>query len=354
LHYDPCPEWDSFDVTQLYEDAKAAGTEFGLRIKTDEDHGGDFQSYSYDSRETRAVTDQEPYSLQKPYLLIEYEEATIPPTITDLSWSPKGEFVAVSSGAALVGATEELKVITLNYTAYPELIDEGEAYLERIDLEGNSLSKFAVAEYDHFRFDNEEWWALNIICGPECDIVTFANETAEALKTPKIGDEIQFACNIDWHGAEPDRIEWYYAKAPNRCFTHEEAAGLWELFASEQLPTHTFEAEDDHEITFLKVLAKNANGDISELGDTCRPVFNLWKYKPSWWDQLLTAVRTADEEIATPITDLFTGGEIEGWTEPPFECPICEQVFEGEGTELEYAEHLMSHIKAFEKAWFKK
>jgi hypothetical protein len=59
-----------------------------------------------------------------------------------------------------------------------------------------------------------------------------------------------------------------------------------------------------------------------------------------------------DETIAKPITDLFVIEGLEGWTEPPFTCPICEQVFDGTDSELEYAKHLLSHIKAFETGWF--
>ena len=285
-----------------------------------------------------------------------YDLVYVPtPTISNISWKPKGNFSVVSAGASLTGETTELKVISTNPDVLidPSPIEEGEALLEIINSEtGESESVFVVAEYDHFRFDNKEWWALNIICGPECDMITLADEDAEALRTPKIGDEIQFACNIDWHGVDPDKVEWYYAKAPNRCFDQEEAAGLWELFAETQLPAHTFEAEDDHEIVFLKVVAKNADGAIGELGDTCRPIFNLWDYHPSWWDQILEAIRTANEGITSPITDLFPTTDIEGWTTPPFTCPICEQVFEGEGSELRYIGHIMSHITAFEQGWF--
>ena len=72
----------------------------------------------------------------------------------------------------------------------------------------------------------------------------------------------------------------------------------------------------------------------------------------TWWNPLITAIRTANEGITSPITDLFPTTDIEGWTTPPFTCPICEQVFEGEGSETDYATHLMSHIKAFEQGWF--
>jgi len=74
----------------------------------------------------------------------------------------------------------------------------------------------------------------------------------------------------------------------------------------------------------------------------------------SWWDALLERIRGANEEITAPITDLFPSTDIEGWTSPPFECPICKEVYDGEGSELEYAKHLMSHITAFERGWFHK
>jgi hypothetical protein len=35
-------------------------------------------------------------------------------------------------------------------------------------------------------------------------------------------------------------------------------------------------------------------------------------------------------------------------------CPICEQVFDGSEAEVNYADHLQSHITAFEQAWNEK
>lgn len=77
--------------------------------------------------------------------------------------------------------------------------------------------------------------------------------------------------------------------------------------------------------------------------------------KPSWFSALLTSLGIRNiEEITSPILKLFEIPDIEGWTDPPFTCPICEVVFDNSETVYDdFANHLMSHIKAFEEQWFK-
>lgn len=281
------------------------------------------------------------------------------PTIDSISWSPTGDHITLAPGTALVeylpdepDVTTQLMLVATNpANVIDPPLSDGEAILQ-IDQE----DPFIVAEGDHFRFNSKEWWALNIICGPECDWITIADEVAEAEKIPKIGDTIQFAATIDWHDQEMSTIKWYYAKAPNECFTDIWDLD-WEEFAvgeDTNMPSHTFDTEGDEEITFFMVTATNVDFATGTLDTLCGPIFNLWKLKPSWWDQLLESIRTINSNIATPITDLFPPTEIEGWTSPPFKCPICEEVFEESDSKLEYAKHLMSHITAFEQGWFGK
>jgi hypothetical protein len=335
-------EWFSFDITELYNDCIAAGDNtLGIRLR--------YETESLEDDYGRLARTKESGATSAASILVNYEEPPEPPTITNISWSPAGDFHKLPSGASLTGSTEDLYLIGTDPGAFADPgFSDGEALL-RIGTGGDL---FAVAEGDHFRFDDMEWWVLNIVCGPECSFITLADENAEAAREPKLGDEIQFSCNVDWHGETPDEVRWYYAKTPNRCF--DEGDVSWTPFANEQYPLHVFEEDDDTDIVFIKAWARNAAGEIGELGDTCEPVFNLWAYHPSWWDSLLESIQSVNEEIASPITNLFAHSTLEGWTEPPFECPICEQVFKEEGSELEYAKHLMSHITAFEYNWFGK
>jgi len=69
------PIWDSQDVTVLYKEAKSLGNTFDIEIRTEEKQSKNgYYGNRFDSREARVYTDQEPYELQKPYLLIEYAE----------------------------------------------------------------------------------------------------------------------------------------------------------------------------------------------------------------------------------------------------------------------------------------
>jgi len=425
-------EWYSFDVTNLYNDAKAQGMDtLGIRWKYDNENQSDFHqrfikskeasgdlgssiSVSFDApptlcyirghtwdREdnpvsgasveiegsayltgadgyteyvqvtcsttlaTAYVTPPTGYTCyndkcHRDYFAEEgYDDVNFPlvktptPTISSISWTPTGDHVTLAPGTTLTGEGEtrpKLKLIATNPAAVVDpIISSGEAILQI-----NQEDPFIVAEGDHFRFDNKEWWALNIICGPECDWITLADEVAEFEKIPKIGDEIKFAAAIDWHDKEMGWIRWYYARAPNKCFDKEDLD--WTEFAvgeNTNMPAHTFEAEGDEEITFFRVTATTLDGATGEMDTLCGPIFNLWVYQPSWWDQLLEAVREVDEEIAHPIVMLSENiSTIPGWTEPPFECPICKQVFNKADSELQYAEHLHSHIKAFVENWF--
>jgi len=74
---------------------------------------------------------------------------------------------------------------------------------------------------------------------------------------------------------------------------------------------------------------------------------------PSWFTDLVTAIKNINTEAITePITGLYTGIEIEGWTIPPFICFICGDRFAGDDAEEAYATHLMSHLTAFQQGWF--
>jgi len=67
------PIWDSQDVTELYKEAKDAGGVFDIEIRSGEtNRGGYYRGNDFDSREKRVYPDVEPYTLQKPYLLIEF------------------------------------------------------------------------------------------------------------------------------------------------------------------------------------------------------------------------------------------------------------------------------------------
>lgn len=205
------------------------------------------------------------------------------PTISSISWTPTGDHITLATGAALVedklgGGTTQLMLVAVDPAAVVEpAIEDGEAILQ-ID-QGDP---FIVAAGDHFRFNNKEWWALNIICGPECSMITLADEVAQAEKIPKIGDEISFAANIDWHDQEMSTIKWYYAKAPGECFSDIRDLD-WEEFAvgeNTNMLAHTFDAEGDEEIAFFRISATNMNFATGELDTLCGPIFNLWKPAP--------------------------------------------------------------------------
>ena len=200
------------------------------------------------------------------------------PTISSISWSPTGNYTTIAAGAALIesvvgGGTTQLMLVAVDPAAVVDpAIEDGEAILQ-IDQE----DPFIVAAGDHFRFNNKEWWALNIICGPECDMITIADETAEAEKIPKIGDEIQFAANIDWHDQEMSTIKWYYAKAPGVCFSDTDIDLDWILFAvGTDMPTYVFIDSDDSSIAFIMVTATNMDFATGVLTNVCGPIFNLW------------------------------------------------------------------------------
>ncbi len=75
--------------------------------------------------------------------------------------------------------------------------------------------------------------------------------------------------------------------------------------------------------------------------------------KPDWWESLLSSVGIGNvEQITDPILDLFTGFDIEGWTKPPYKCFICGQEFNGDTADDDFANHLISHLNAFEDGWF--
>ena len=236
------------------------------------------------------------------------ESVPAPPTISSISWSPAGDYETLRSGTALEGDTENLSLVGTD----PDCIDglsAGEAMLQI--GEGDP---FTVKEYDHIRFDNKEWWVLNIICGPECDFITLADEDAEAKREPKIGDKIEFAAAIDWHDKEVSTIKWYYAKSPDECFEKEDLE--WVLFATDtDMPAYAFDDDGDEEITFIKITATNKDGDIGELDTLCGPIFNLWKkpgFNENWLiDEFMAYILPGLAEKFEYLSDLVFDGEAE-------------------------------------------
>lgn len=74
---------------------------------------------------------------------------------------------------------------------------------------------------------------------------------------------------------------------------------------------------------------------------------------PDWFQDLVDSIAGINTEAITePITGLYTGLEIEGWSIPPFQCFICGDEFTGTDAEENYASHLMSHLTAFQQGWF--
>jgi len=70
------PIWDVQDVTALYKEAKDAGDVLDLQLRTSESYRkGYYRGNEFDSREARVYTDQKPYALQMPYLLVTYAPA---------------------------------------------------------------------------------------------------------------------------------------------------------------------------------------------------------------------------------------------------------------------------------------
>lgn len=76
---------------------------------------------------------------------------------------------------------------------------------------------------------------------------------------------------------------------------------------------------------------------------------------PSWFNSLLEGIGIKNQEsISNPILDLFAMYEMEGWTEPPFVCPLCGAEFtEPDTAHIDFASHLTRHLKAFFSGWFK-
>jgi len=75
-HAEYVPIWDVQDVTVLYKEAKDAGDVLDLELRTEENYReGHYRGNKFDSREDRVFDDQEPYDLQKPYLLVTYAPA---------------------------------------------------------------------------------------------------------------------------------------------------------------------------------------------------------------------------------------------------------------------------------------
>jgi|GEM_PF-2970438 len=291
--------WWSIDITDLFKDESS--TYFAIQIKDSVEGASPACINEFYSKEHAGNKDDQLYS----YIEV---EGTISPTISSISWSPAGDYETLRSGTTLTGDTENLLLVGTD----PDYIDglsAGEAMLQI--GEGDP---FTVKEYDHFRFDNKEWWVLNIICGPECDFITLADENAEAEREPKIGDKIEFAAAIDWHDKEVSTIKWYYAKAPDECFEKDDLE--WVLFATDtDMPAYTFDDDGDEDITFFRVTATNKDGDIGEFDTLCGPIFNLWK-KPGFDENWLVGAFMAYilpglAEKFEYLSDLVFDGEAE-------------------------------------------
>ena len=79
MHAEYEPIWDSQDVTSLYKEAKDAGGILDLQLRTSESYQKNhYRGNEFDSSETRAILDEPPYTVQKPYLLI---ESVTPPAL---------------------------------------------------------------------------------------------------------------------------------------------------------------------------------------------------------------------------------------------------------------------------------
>lgn len=245
--------WFSFDITELYNDAKAAGDTLGILLK--------YQTESLADDYGRLIKTKESDGTLSASILVNYEvEEPTAPTISSLTWSPTGDYTILASGASLPGTSENLRLIEVTDKAALQ-IDDGPVMYKQ--------------EGDSFQFDGKYWWILNTVCGPECDFITIADENAEAARIPKVGDVVQFIANIDWHGQEIGSIHWHYGKPPNVCFQEEDID--WTLFATNTaMPEYLFENEEDTGIVFLRVTATNKAGDVGVFGNLCRPAFNLW------------------------------------------------------------------------------
>jgi len=202
-----------------------------------------------------------------------------PPIITWISWSPKGDYTTLAAGASIFrsvaggGTTSLMLVATDPADASDPPLSEGDAILQ-IDHD----AAFTVSPGGHFRFNDMDWIVRHIICGPECDMITIADEVAQSSVVPKLGDSIQFSVNIDWQGKEIGSVKWYYAKAPNKCFKDIDVDLDWTLFAVDTtLPAYTFDTEGDTQIAFFMVTATNKAGDSATLHNVCGPIFNLWQ-----------------------------------------------------------------------------
>ena len=140
-----------------------------------------------------------------------------------------------------------------------------------------------VSEGGYFEFNNDIWQVLNIVCS-NTNFVTLADTAAQTEAKPQIGDLVTFTADIDWNGGTVDQILWFYAKAYNKCKKYP----IWVRFAEGTSPTveHTFQDDEDNEITFLMVVARNTDGSRTVVGLDYDLIFNLWPlpegFRSSW------------------------------------------------------------------------
>ena len=92
----------------------------------------------------------------------------------------------------------------------------------------------------------------------------------------------------------------------------------------------------------------------STLGVVDRKDFTLQAVdRPYWWGALVDNIMTGNvEAITNPVLSLFAFDEIPGFTAPPFSCWICGAEFDGETAHEDFADHLLSHFKAFVSSFF--
>ena len=111
------------------------------------------------------------------------------------------------------------------------------------------------------------------------------------------------------------------------------------------------------DVTNLRIEVRHQEGFLDKVGilDDYAD-FTVAAYEaPSWFEPLLVALGLKNQEsISQPILDLFAKIDIPGFTSPPFICFICGAEFDGETAHGDYAVHLVSHLTAFNKGWFKK
>lgn len=217
--YDPI--WDSQDVTDLYKESKDAGGVFDLQLRTEElyqknhSRGNDF-----DSRERRVYYDGEPYSLEKPYLLIEYEEA-LPLAFADVAISRRyGSRLYLSGSINDIVASDEICVyyVRPGGTGIRNLKSDSMDYLYFKGASG-SYDLGANNRYIEFERAGYHWLQIWDISG-NCETpITKRAEWLMNIVLPRYQYQVIFDLADQDLGDNLWRLEAEYAKY--------EAAGSW-------------------------------------------------------------------------------------------------------------------------------